>query len=248
VSTPSPIVIESHGNAFRVTRDEELLLRIPRVLFDTYAQDTVFPPSWTDTTGVAHPVRRLYWNPRSRQFLMVGLERHPARVVESHGTTAYRSFLQGFWMPRPPVLLLRPFWNPADPAASFDVRARAESLDVQLSFYRLLAQMRPPRGWSTILNATDSYLEALGLTSIDGSSEIEAIQELSLAPSPTLGSPQAIRLLNAFSQRHLKSVFPVLRGDALSSLHTLGLDARHGAEALLLELGTGYQLGPWQPH
>lgn len=244
----SPVVIESHGGSFLVTRDGELLLRIPRSLFDNYAQDTVFPPTWMDTTGVAHPVRRLYWNPVSRQFLMAGLERHPARVVEGHGTTAYRSFLQGFWLPAPPVLLLRPFWNPADPFAGFDDRARMESLQVQLSFYRMLSQMRPPAAWTTILNATDSYLDALGITSLDGDNHPEAIQELSLVPPLALDQTPATQLLERLSHRHLRSAFPVLREGFLHSLHTLGLHSRLATEALLSDFGAEYQIGPWLPH
>ncbi len=245
---PAPVLIEQSGGSYRVSRGGELLLVVPRALFDTYAQDSVFPPSWPDTTGGAHPVRRLYWNPETRQFLMAGLERHPARVVEGHGLTAYRSFLQGFWLPEPPVLLLRPFWNPPDPYAAFDRQARSTSLDLQLRFHQLLAQMRPPPGWTTILNATDSYLEALGITSTDGSSDPEAIHELSLMPPQALGRPPAVRLLDALSQEHVRTVFPLLRDGALSGLHTLGLDARHGAEALLQASGTDYHPGILRPH
>ncbi|HSH69805.1 MAG TPA: hypothetical protein VK997_07795 [Deferrisomatales bacterium] len=242
------MLIEQSGGSYRLSRDGELLLVVPQALFDTYAQDSVFPPSWPDATGGAHPVRRLYWNPENRQFLMAGLERHPARVVEGHGLTAYRSFLQGFWLPEPPVLLLRPFWNPPDPYAAFDQQARARSLGLQLQFHRLLAQMRPPHGWATILNATDAYLEALGITSADGSSDPEAIHELSLIPPLALGRPPAVRLLDALSQEHLKTVFPLLRDGALCGLHTLGLDARHGAEALLETSGSLYQPGILRPH
>jgi hypothetical protein len=244
----APILIEPRGDSYRVSRGDELLLVVPRELFDTYAQDSVFPPSWPDSTGDAHPVRRLYWNPATRQFLMAGLERHSARVVEGHGHTAYRSFLQGFWVPQPPLLLLRPFWNPPDPYAAFDRQARAESLHLQLRFHQLLAQMRPPRGWTAALNATDAYLEALGITAEDGSRDPEAIHELSLMPAQALGHPPTMHLLDALAQEHVKAVFPLLRHGSLVGLHTLGLGARHGAEALLQTSGTDYHPGPPRPH
>jgi len=244
----APVLIELQGDSYRVSRDHELLLRIPRTLFDVYTQDSVFPPTWPDATGTAHPVRRLYWNLETRQFLMTGLEQHPARVVESHGLTPYRSFLQGFWLPSPPVLLLRPFWNPPDPYLPFDQRARAHSLATQLRFHRLLEGMRPPRDWTAILNATDDYLDALGLTSLTGSRSPEAIQELSLIFPQRLDRPPAARLLDALSQEHLKRLFPVLCHGAVVGLHALGLDARYTAEALLQAAAIPYHPGLARPH
>jgi hypothetical protein len=241
------VVIEPSGGRYQVLRGKQLLLSVPRDLFERYEADVVFPPQWK-AVNPAHPVRRLFWNPDSREFLMVGLEAHPARTAESFGSTPYRTFLHGFWIPTPPLLLLRPHWNPADPYDAFDGPARRRSFEVQRRFLDLLGNLRPPEGWSAVLNATNSYLEALGVSVHGPAPDSDAIREVSLTPPGALGDDAVAEALDTLANEQVGEAFPVLRGDLLSGVHTLDLPTVHCVEAVLDRLGIAYQHGPYRPH
>jgi hypothetical protein len=243
----TPVVIDRAGGHYQLMQGRDVLLRIPGGLFAQYKADSVFPPLWRPREE-SHPVRRLFWNPDSREFLMAGLDAHPARLGEEFGSTPFRSFLQGFWIPTPPVLLLRPYWNPADPYDDFDRRARQTSFDAQWSFWNLLGRLMPPHGWNAILNATDPYLEALGVTLEGPPAEPEAIRELSLTPPGPVGDASIRKALEALAVENAGNCFPMIREGALCGVHTLCLPALHSAEALLRSLDITCQEGPFRPH
>ncbi len=242
------VVIELRGGHYRVVRGDEVLLAVPRDVFEAYDADAVFPPAWQPRDTGGHPVRRLYWNPGTREFLMAGLQAHPARVAEGWGSTPYRSFLQAFWLPRPPVLFVRPFWQPGDPTAPFDEAARQTSFHVQERFVDLLGRLRPPPGWTAVLNATTPYLEAVGVSLDARPVGPDAVHELSLAPVPGPRDPHARAALEAVATGHPGRLFPVVRAGRLVAVHALDLPARHQGEAVLREHGLGYQEGPYLPH
>jgi len=241
------VVIEARAGRYEVTQAGEVLLAVPAPVFDRYEASDVFPPGWR-ARSAGHPVRRLFWNPESTEFLMAGLEAHPARTVEGGGSTPYRSYLQGFWVPEPPVLLLRPYWNPADPYDAFDTPARLRSLRAQKRFLETLTGLRPPQGWTAILNATDPYLEALGVNATGEPADPDAVRELSLTPPAGLDSPTVAQALEILATEHVGSVFPVLREGVLAGAHALSLPAAHAAQALLDRLGIPHQEGPFRPH
>ncbi len=241
------VTIEARAGHYELSQGGEVLFRIPKAVFERYDAGAVFPPSWVPATR-EHPVRRLYWNPRSLELLMAGLEAHPARTTELHGTASFRSFLQGFWIPRPPVLLLRPFWNPGDPHEPFDRRARERSFQVQLRLVGTLERLRPPARWVIILNATEPYLEALGVSPDGLPPEPGAVRELSLTPPAPLDDETAQEALRTFAVEHPGTLFPVIRPGHLVGVHALSLPAEHTAEAVLRKLGLLYQEGPFRPH
>ncbi len=241
------VLIEARAGRYEVTQAGECLLAVPVSVFDRYETDHVFPPGWQARVP-AHPVRRLFWNPQTTEFLMAGLDAHPARTVEGAGSTPYRSYLQGFWIPEPPVLLLRPYWSPADPYDPFDAAARQLSFRVQWRFREILTGLRPPAGATTILNATDPYLGALGVN-LDGTPvDRDALRELSLTPPAPLGSPAVAQTLEALATEHVGAAFPVLGEDTLTGVHVLSLASLHAVEALLDRVGIPYQEGPFRPH
>ena len=242
-----PVTIETRGNHYELSRAGDVVVRVPVSVFDRYEPDAVFPPAWP-AREPEHPVRRLYWNPDSRELLMAGLEAHPARTAELHGGTPFRSFLQGFWVPRPPVLLLRPYWNPSDPYGPFDRAARLRSLRLQSGFVELLAGLRPPQGWSAILNVTQEYLDALGMAPEGIPAEPGEIQEVSLAPPASLDEAEPRAALEAVAVAHVGDLFPVLRSGRLVGVHALGLPAVHAAESVFQAHGLHYQVGPFRPH
>jgi len=241
------VVIEARAGHYEVSQAGEVLLAVPTSVFDRYEADDVFPPGWRPRAD-AHPVRRLFWNPQNAEFLMAGLEAHPARTVEGGGSTPYRSYLQGFWVPEPPVLLLRPFWNPADPYDAFDTPARLRSFRAQWRFFELLKGLRPPQGWTAILNATDPYLEAMGVNAAGEPADPEAVRELSLTPPASLDSPTVAQTLEILATEHVGGAFPVLRDGAFSGVHALSLPAVHAVQALLDRVGIPHQEGPFRPH
>jgi len=242
-----PVTIEAKGDRYELSRAGEVVVRVPSSVFERYEPDAVFPPAWP-ARNPEHPVRRLYWNPDTRELLMAGLEAHPARTAELHGGTPFRSFLQGFWVPRPPVLLLRPYWNPSDPYSPFDRAARVRSLRLQTEFVELLAGLRPPAGWSAVLNVTQEYLDGLGLDPHGIPAEPGEIREVSLAPPAALDRPAARKALEDIAVGHVGDLFPVLRSGALVGVHALGLPAVHAAEAVFQDQGLHYQVGPFRPH
>ncbi len=241
------VTIETRAGHYELSQGGEVLFRIPRAVFERYDAGAVFPPSWAPATR-EHPVRRLYWNPRSLELLMAGLEAHPARTAELHGTASFRSFLQGFWIPSPPVLLLRPFWNPDDPREPFGRRARERSFQVQMRLVGTLERLRPPSSWVVILNATEPYLEALGVNPDGLPPEPGAVRELSLTPPAPLEDEAAREALRTFAVEHPGTLFPVIRPERLVGVHALSLPAEHTAEAVLRKLGLLYQEGPFRPH
>ena len=241
------VTIEARGGHYELVQGGEVLFRIPRAVFERYDAGAVFPPSWAPAAR-EHPVRRVYWNPRSLELLMAGLEAHPARTPELHGTASFRSFLQGFWIPRPPVLLLRPFWNPGDPREPFDRPARERSFQVQMRLVDILERLRPPPSWAVILNATEPYLEALGVDPDGPPPGPGAVRELSLTPPASLEDEAAREALEAFALDHPGTLFPVIRPGRLVGVHALSLPAEHTAEAVLRGLGLLYQEGPFRPH
>ncbi len=241
------VVIEPRGGHYVVAQGSEVLLAIPVPVFQRYEAGAVFPPSW-EAREESHPVRRLFWNPETAEFLMAGLDAHPARMVEGAGSTPYRSFLQGFWVPAPPVLLLRPYWNPPDPYDPFDAEARLQSFHAQRRFLRILAGLLPPAGWSAILNATDPYLDALGLDAKAAAPDPEDVREMSLTPPGSLESSQVAEALEILATEHVGHLFPVLRDGVLTGVHALYLPALHTAQALLDQLGIHHQVGPYRPH
>ncbi len=242
-----PVTIEAKGGHYELTREGGLLLKVPRNVFERYRSDTVFPPAWP-AREEEHPVRRVYWNPDTREFLMAGLDAHPARTAELHGGTPFRSYLQGFWLPDPPVLLLRPFWNPADPYDPFDRAARSRSLRTQIAFVELLEGLRPPEGWAIVLNATQEYLEALGMGPRGTPGSPGEILSVSLAPPVPREDPAARAALEALGLDHVGDAFPVLRAGALAGAYALGLPSVHAVEAVFREHGLHYQVGPFRPH
>ncbi len=241
------VVIEPRGGRYEVTQGGEILLAVPAPVFDRYETDGVFPPSW-HSRAPAHPVRRLFWNPQTAEFLMAGLEAHPARAVEGSGSTPYRSYLQGFWLPEPPVLLLRPYWNPADPYDAFDTPARLKSFRAQWRLLEILTGLRPPAAWSAIFNATDPYLEALGVDLAGTPPEPDAVREISLTPPASLNSSTVVQTLEILATEHVGGAFPVLREGVLAGVHTLTLPAMLSVQALLDRLGIPHQEGPFRPH
>ncbi len=241
------VVIEARSGRYEVAQGEHLLLAVPAAVFERYEAEAVFPPAWA-ARQESHPVRRLFWNPQTAEFLMAGLEAHPARTVEGWGSTPYRSYLQGLWLPTPPVLLLRPFWNPSDPYEPFDAAARRRSFDAQSRLLRTLTGLRPPAGWSAILNATDPYLDALGVNAPGTPPDPEAIREVSLTPPGALTSAPIAQALEILATEHAGAVFPVLREGVLAGAHALILPALHAAQALLDRLGIPSQEGPYRPH
>lgn len=241
------VVIEQRKGRYEVVQGEEVLLAVPAPVFESYEAASVFPPAW-EPREVSHPVRRLFWNPDTAEFFMAGLEAHPARTVEGWGSTPYRSYLQGFWIPAPPVLLLRPFWNPSDPYDPFDAAARRRSFVVQTRLLRILGGLRPPEGWSAILNATDAYLEALGVEGGRALPEPDAMRELSVTPPVSLTCERAARALELLGTEHAGALFPVLREEALAGVHALTLSAFHTAQALLDRFDLPHQEGPFRPH
>jgi hypothetical protein len=241
------VVIQKVGGHYELTQTRVPLLRIPETGFMQYDAQTVFPPEWRSLED-SHPVRLLFWNPETAEYLMAGLEVHPARVAEGHGTSPFRSFLQGFWIPRPPVLLLRPYWNPADPYDPFDGDARRRSFGAQRRFLQILDGLMPPRGWTSILNATDPYLEALGVNSEGMPADPESIRELSLTPPARLDSPAVSKALEVLAVHHTGSCFPVLRDGTLSGAHALCMPALHSCAALFQSLSIPFQEGPFRPH
>lgn len=241
------VVIEQKRGRYEVVQGDEVLLAVPAPVFEAYEVEAVFPPAW-EPREPSHAVRRLFWNPQTTEFFMAGLEAHPARTVEAWGSTPYRSFLQGFWVPAPPLLLLRPFWNPPDPYDPFDAAARRQSFAAQTRFLAILRGLRPPAGWTAILNATDPYLDALGVNPAETSPDPEAVRELSLTPPGPLTSEAVTRALEALATDHAGNLFPVLREGLLSGVHALCLPALHTAQALLDRLGLLHQEGPYRPH
>lgn len=241
------VVIERDGGQFRLSQGGDALLRLPAGLLDRFSADAVFPPAWT-ALEPCHPVRRLFWNETSGEFLMTGLEDHPVRAIERLGASPYRSYVQGLWLPSPPLLLLRPYWNPPDPYAPFDGEARRESFRAQGRLCALLHRLRPPEGWTAVFNAVDDYLEALGVTVEGPGDEPEAVRELSLTPPAPLGEPEGRNALEALAVGEVGRAFPVVRGGALAGVHALDLGDLHRAEAVLAAAGLAYQVGPYRPH
>jgi hypothetical protein len=241
------VVIEQRKGRYEVVQGEQVLLTVPAPVFQAYEVEAVFPPAW-EPREPSHGVRRLFWNPDTAEFFMAGLEAHPARTAEAWGSTPYRSYLQGFWIPAPPVLLLRPYWNPADPYDPFDAPARRRSLAVQSRFREILRGLRPPSGWAAILNATDPYLDALGVSAPGASPDPEEIRELSLTPPAALSLEAAAGVFDVVATEHAGKLFPVIREDALAAVHSLTLAGLHTAQALLDRAGLPHQEGPFRPH
>jgi len=241
------VVIEARSGRYEVVQGGTTLLAVPGAVFERYEPTAVFPPAW-EARREGHAVRRLFWNPQTAEFLMAGLEEHPARVVEGWGSTPYRSYLQSLWVPTPPVLLLRPFWNPADPYEPFDAAAKNRSFTAQSSLLRILAGLRPPDGWSAILNATDPYLDALGVSASGAPPDPDAIREVSLTPPGSLASNAVAQALEALTTEQVGAAFPLLREGTLAGVHALCLPALHAAQALLDRLGIPHQEGPFRPH
>jgi hypothetical protein len=247
VSGFETVVIEPRGGHYVVAQGNEVLLAVPAAVFERYEAGAVFPPSW-DGREESHPVRRLFWNPETAEFLMAGLGAHPVRTVEGAGSTPYRSFLQGFWVPSPPVLLMRPYWNPPDPYDPFDAEARRRSFHAQRRLLGILTGLLPPAGWSAILNATDPFLEAVGLDPAAAEADPEGIREVSLTPPGFLESGRVAEALEILATEHVGSLFPILREGVLAGVHALCLPALHAAQALFDRLGILHQEGPYRPH
>jgi hypothetical protein len=241
------VIIETRAGHYELTQAGEVLLAVPEAVFDQYEADDVFPMGWRPRSP-GHPVRRLFWNPENAEFLMAGLEAHPARTVEGAGATPYRSYLQGFWLPEPPVLLFRPYWNPADPYDAFDTPARLRSFRAQWRLLQTLTGLRPPSGWTAIINATDPYLEALGVNTSGTPVDPDAVRELSLTPAAPLASPAVAQALEVLATEHVGAAFPVLREGVLAGVHALILPALHAVQALLDRVGIPHQEGPFRPH
>jgi hypothetical protein len=234
------------GTHYQLLQLGGLLLSIPRGVFDAYEPDTVFPPQWRPRVS-SFPRRQLFWNPTTREFLMAGLDSRPARIVESFGSNPYRSFLQAVWIPAPPAVLTRPFWNPSDPYEPFDVPARTLSMRTQLSFRETLARLRPPEGCAWVLNATDPYLEAHGAGTGDPAPDADIVREVTLTPPLDLRAPEATTALEALATQHVGAVFPVLRGNRFAAVQALSLSNLHVAAALLEEQGIEYHEGEFWP-
>ena len=241
------VVIEARAGRYELRQGDRTLLAVPRPVFEGYEADSVFPPAWR-ALREAHPVRRLFWNPADAEFLMAGLDTHPARAVEGSGSSPYRAYLQGIWLPHPPVLLLSPFWNPEDPYDSFDEAARRRSFDTQMAFVGILSGLRPPSRWTGVLNTTDLYREALGVSPEATSGSPPEVREGALTPPRPLEDAGARQALEAIALRHVGEIFPVLRAGCLAGFHALSLAAVQAAQALLAEFGLDSQEGPYRPH
>ena len=241
------VVIDRVGGHYHVVQGEDLLLRVPESVFQQFEADSVFPPDWRPLSE-SHPVRRLFWNPDTREFLLAGLEELSARVAEGHGTSPFRSFLQGLWVPRPPVLLLRPYWNPADPYEPFDQAARQMSFSAQWHFLEILGRLRLPPEATGILNATDAYLEALGVNAAGVPFDGEAIRELSLTPPESLEAPRVWKALEVIATEYAGTCFPLVHRGMLRGAHALCLPAIQSCEALFQSLSISCQEGPFRPH
>jgi hypothetical protein len=241
------VVIEREGGHFRLGQEGETLLLVPAAVFERFSADAVFPPAWA-AFAPTHPVRRVFWNPDTREYLMAGLEDHPARTAEAFGASPYRAYLQGFWVPAPPLLLLRPYWNPEDPYAPFDDDARRESFRVQWTFREILGRLQPTPGWTTVFNAVDAYLDTLGVTLEGPGSDPEDVRELSLTPPAPVTDPAGRGALERLVTSEVGRVFPVVRGEALVGVQTLELEGLHRAEAILDAAGLLSQHGPFRPH
>jgi len=241
------VVIEARAGRYELRQGERTLLAVPRPVFEGYEADSVFPPAWR-ALREAHPVRRLFWKPTDAEFLMAGLDTHPVRAVEGSGSSPYRAYLRGIWLPNPPVLLLSPFWNPADPYDPFDEAARRRSFDTQMAFVGILSGLRPPSRWTAVLNATDLYREALGVSPEATSGSPPEVREGALTPPRPLQEGAARQALEAIALHHVGEIFPVLRAGCLAGFHALTLAAIQAAQALLAEFGLDSQDGPYRPH
>ncbi|MBI5442991.1 MAG: hypothetical protein HY900_17475 [Deltaproteobacteria bacterium] len=240
------VVIDPAGAGFRVAQGGRDLLRVPAAVLEAYEADCVFPPEW-GARGGASGERRLFWHPETLEYLMAAVEAHPVRVVEALGSEPYRSYLQGFWLPRFRALVLRIYWNPADPLDPFGEEARRESLRVQLRFLELLRGLRPPARWTAVLNATEAYLDAVGLNGADGL-DPETIRELSLTPPVRLATAEGARALELVGTRLASTCFPVLDEETLRGAYALSLQDLHTAEACLADLGLLTKEGAYEPH
>lgn len=243
MAEPPPVVIEREGAHYRVVRDGELLFRVPGGVFESYQADAVFPPLWTPAAG-PEPLRRLLWQPRSKELLMGGPESQPAGLAEVFGNSAFRAYLHGLWIPTPPTVYLRPFWHPGDPYEPFDLRARRASYEVQRGFLSLLASLRPPAGWCAVLNAVEPVLESLM-----GAAEEDPLRELSLTPPGQLADPRVRGALETLALEQVGGCAPVLRdGTLLVGVWAPSLRDQQAAEAALAEAGLLCQEGPYRPH
>lgn len=241
------VVIEARRGRYELRQGQQILLAVPRQVFENYRADCVFPPAWPPL-GDGHPIRRLFWNPTDAEFLMTGLDIHPARAVEGAGGARYRAYVQGIWLPQPPLLLLRPFWNPHDPYEPFDEAARRRSFAAQMALVQVLAGLRPPSAWAQVLNATDLYLEALGVSPEASEQGPPQVREGALTPAAPLGNPTTQAALEELALQHVGEIFPLLRSESLAGFHTLTLGAVQTAQALLARHGFDTQEGPYRPH
>lgn len=237
-----PVVIDRSGGHYQVVRGGEVLLRVPARLFERFEANSVFPPLWE--CPEVHPVRRFYWNPDTLEFLMFGLDEEGVRSGDTFGPSGYRSFLQGFWAPTPPLLFLRPFWRPETPYDPFDAGARRLSYEVQLRFLRLVEQLRPPAGWGAVLNAVSPYLDALGLGAEGRPGDPDDILELSLMPPAPTKDPAVSALLERLAVEQAGDCCPVLRDGALAGVHALGRRELNAAEAAVAAAGLDCREGP----
>jgi hypothetical protein len=242
-----PVVIAKFGAHYHVAQGSDVLLRVPAEVFERFDTNCVFPPLWGAPQGI-HPVRRLYWNPESREFLMFGLDEQTVRFGETFGPSGYRSFVQGFWTPSPPLTFLRPYWNPTDPYEPFDAAARRCSFHAQRSFLDLLARLRPPEGYGAILNTVAPYLDELGLNPEGQPGDPDEILELSLTPPAPLADSLTAAVLETLGIEQAGECFPVLRGEALVGVHALGLRELHVAERIITDAGLDCREGPALPH
>lgn len=243
-----PLLIERTEGFYRVSQGADPLLRVPQAVFERFDANCVFPPLWSAEGGI-HPVRRLYWNPETHEFLMFGLDENTVvRSGDVFGPCGYRSFLQGFWLPTPPVVLLRPFWKPDTPYDPFDGDARHRSFRVQQRFLSLLDRLLPPDGYSAILNATEPYLEVLGLDPTQAPGNPDEIFDVSLTPAVSLTDPEAAAALEHLAVHQAGDCFPILRQGTLVGVHALGLRERLAVEGELLRRGLACREGPGHAH
>lgn len=241
------VVIRAEGAYYVLTQSDDVLLRVPASVFERYDTDSVFPPGWKSSEDV-HPVRRLYWNPRSLEFLMFGLDEQPMRFGDAFGPSGFRSFVQGFWLPAPPLLLVRPFWSPESPDQPFDTVARRQSYELQRAFLGVLGRLRPPDGWGAVLNAVDPYLDALGVNADGRAGDPDDLLELFLTPPAPLELPSVARALEVLVTQQAGGCVPVLRRGALQGVQAFGLRELQAAEAVLIERGIEYRQGPAFAH
>lgn len=242
MTEPLPVLIARVGSHYQLTQAGEVLLRVPLRVFERFDASCVFPPLWVNAD--VHPVRRLYWNPDTLEFLMFGLDEQTVRFGETFGPSGYRSYLQGFWSPTPPAVFLRPYWRPEDPYDPFDDPARLVSLQVQRRFLAILDRLRPPEGWTAVLNAVSPYLDALGLNAEGRSGDPGDILELSLMPPAPLHDGRAAALFETLATAQAGHCSPVLRNGSLCSVHALGLSELHAAEAAVAAAGFYCREGP----